>query len=548
MGNKQCKLVLRLDDKTFTAGGLVTGRVYLAVTQEVQADGLFLLLQGEECCQIAHDEHDYSHSSSRNHSSTHREIDRASSSLVHMNVALTNFSCSKVVPGQYEYPFEWQLPSNLPSTMYASKGDSHCEIRYRMTAYLHQNGSFGNPKHSATQAICLLARPKAPSHSTGIVMDPEVIRIKSCCFDTGQVTMGWDVDKTVASPDSFLKIGISGRNESSVEIDCLRARLIETITWAANGRREEKTTTLTESQVPTTNLPQWHSSKHLHHSSPYEVVDMGSYRQSIVETQLLLPKEARDSYNGSVIQVRHSLVITAKTPPCHTTVESGSLIRVQRQSAEEMVHATSLPAYDSMAEPTFVEADILPPDWRPQEAHLIKLPASSAVLVDTEYIPPNVSAPDESLLVEHTNGLTTSSVSAPDESLLSDIQARTTASLSELLDSLARTDDPVDLVSHELNNPMMVATIQNLTPREFVQALQAANRDVPSLARLLAGAMDDSFQCRHVLACVWTLPPHIRMDVLTATAPLASDLDTQREIVERELDDQEIIYFRAALK
>ena len=60
--------------------------------------------------------------------------------------------------------------------------------------------------------------------------------------------------------------------------------------------------------------------------------------------------------------------------------------------------------------------------------------------------------------------------------------------------------------------------------------------------------MDDAFQCRHVLACVWTLPPHIRMDVLTEIAPLASDLDTQREMVERELDDKELLYFRAALK
>ena len=488
MGNKQCKLVLRLDDKTFTAGGLVTGRVYLSVTQEVQADSLFLLLQGEECCQIAHDEQDYSRSSSRDYSSTHREIDRASSSLVHMNVALTNFPSSKLVPGQYEYPFEWQLPSNLPSTMYVSKGDSHCEIRYRMTAHLHQSGSFENPKHSATQTLCILAQPKAPPHSTGLVMDPEVIRIKSCCFDNGQVTMGWDVDKTVASPDSVLKIGISGRNESSVEIDCLRARLIETITWTANGRREEEKTILTESQVPTTNLPQWHSTKRLHHVSPYEHVDMGSYRQSVVETQLLLPNEARDTYNGSVIQVRHSLVITAKTPPCNTTVESGSLIRVQRQSAEVMAHATSVPAYDSVAEPTFVEADILPQDWRPQEAHVIKLPVSSAVLVDTEYIPPNVSAPDESLLAEHTNSVSSlSSVSAPDESLLSDPQTRMTASLSELLDALACTDDPVGLVSHELNNPMMVSTIQNLSPGEYVQVLQAANRDYSKSCSIVGG-------------------------------------------------------------
>jgi len=534
MGNKQVKLGLRLDDKTFQAGSLVTGRVYLNVTQEVQADGLHLLLVGEEYSQICHDEHDHHHSSSghRDYTTTHREIDRASASLVHMDVALTNFSSGKIAKGQYEYPFEWELPSNLPGSMYCAKADSHCEIRYRMTSYLHRAGSFREPDHSTTQAVCVVAQANPLHGPTGIVMDPEVVRIKSCCFDSGQVTLGWDVDKTVASPDSVMTIGINGANESNVEIECLRARLIETTTWSAHGRTEEETKTLTEAKISTANLPQWKSNHRHGHAHSYQHVGMDGTRESVVETPLLLPNEARDTYSGSIIQVRHSLVVTAVTPPCHTTVESGALIRVQRQSREPIAEATTIATapYDFMLEPAFAEADILPEDWRPQEAHVVTLPLSSAVLLDTQYVPPTVSAPDESLVREHESPNTV------------------TASLSDLLDSLACSDDPVSAVSHHLNNPMMAVTVQNLTPREFVQVLQAGNRDVPKLARLLAGAMDENFQCRHVLACVWSLPPKVRMEVLKEVAPLASDLETQRGMVERELDDQELLYFRAALK
>lgn len=541
MGNKQVKLGLRLDDKKFIAGSLVTGRVYLSVKQEVHALGLYLLLQGEECSQIAHDEQDHSHSSGRDYSITHREIDRASSSLVHMNVALSSFPSAKLMPGQYEYPFQWELPSNLPGTMYCAKGDSHCEIRYRMTAYLRRSESFGEPEHTATQAVCIIAQPKPLQHSTGLVVDPEVVRIKNCCFDSGQVTLGWDVDKTVVSPDSILKIGIYGRNESSVQVDCLRARLVETITWQAHGRRKEEKSVLTEAIVSTISLPYWHSTTQFHHAHPYQHVDMGSYRQSVVETQISLPREARDTYSGTIVQVRHSLVISAKTPPCHTTVESGILVRIQRQSTEVTSQATTAVQAHG---PTFVQADILPEDWSPQEAQVVTLPVSSAVLLDKEYTPPILSAPDQ------TNGMT-SSATAPDESLLTGYGPQTTnmtSCLSNLLGSLAYNNDPVSFVSHGLIDPMMATTIQNLSPRQYVQVLQTANRDLPKLARLLAGAMGDSFQCRHVLACVWTLSPQIRMDVLKEVAPLASDLDTQRDMVERELDEQELLHFRAALK
>lgn len=533
MGNKQVKLGLRLDDKTFTAGSLVSGRVYLSITREQRANGLFLLLQGEEYTQIAHDEHDSHHSTTghRDFSTTHREIDHATSSLVNMDVALTTFPSSKITPGQYEFPFEWELPSNLPGSMYCSKGDSHCEIRYHMTAYLRQDNNVmfrSEPQHSATQAVCIVARPTSVGRNTGIVIDLEVVRIKSCCFDSGQVSMGWDVDKTVASPDSVMKIGICGANESKVEIECLRVRLMETVSWSAHGRTEEQKSVLTESQVSTANLPQWHSN--MHHGHAYQHVAVGG-QSSVVETQLLLPTEARDTYSGGILQVRHSLVVTAVTPPCHTTVESGALIRVQRQSSEGEALSEADPvmsSYDTMA-PTLVEADILPEDWRPQEAQVVTLPASSAVLLDTNYVPPVASAPDESLLTRDS------------------LPSQTTTTLSDLLESLACSSDPVSTVSRELNNPAMAATIQNLTPRQYVQVLQAANRNVPAVARLVAGAMDEQFQCRHVLACVWSLSPQVRMEVLREVAPLASDLDSQKSMVERELDEQELIHFRAAL-
>lgn len=532
MGNKQVKLALRLDEKAHVAGNVVTGKVYLNAGQDYQADALHLLLIGEEYSVVAEDESlDYHSSHCRNYSDQHREIERSSSVLVHMDVPLTHFPSSKVCPGQYEFPFEWELPSNLPSSMYCAKNDSHCEIGYRLTAYLHQKQALGDPEHSSTESLCISARSTQPQANTGVVVDPEIFRIKACCWNQGEVTLGWNVDKTVVSPDSLMKIGITGANDSQVEVECLRACLVETISWSAHGKAKETKRTVAEAKVSASNLPLWHPVSHRYNS--YSSVPADHLEQSRVLTQLLLPHDARDTYSGGLIQVRHSLTITAETQPCITAPESSILVRVQRKSSGAVAHAvenappvTAPPTTPIDGEPAFVEADLLPDDWRPQEAHVVTLPANSAVLLDSDYVPPPVSAPDETLLDE----------------------SRVIASvLSKLKASVSESDDPVVTVSRHLNDPMMVTTIQNLTPREFVEVLQSARRDLPSLARLVAGTMDPHFECRHMLACLWCLPNPVRLDVIKEVAPLASDLETQRSIVERELDSNELRHFRAAL-
>ena len=55
---------------------------------------------------------------------------------------LTQFP-SKVVPvGQYEYPFELELPNNLPSQLYCADGKSRCSVEYQMSVCLRREGIF----------------------------------------------------------------------------------------------------------------------------------------------------------------------------------------------------------------------------------------------------------------------------------------------------------------------------------------------------------------------------------------------------------------------
>ena len=66
----------------------------------------------------------------------------ASADICSFEANLTQFP-SKVVPvGQYEYPFELELPNNLPSQLYCADGKSRCSVEYQMSVCLRREGIF----------------------------------------------------------------------------------------------------------------------------------------------------------------------------------------------------------------------------------------------------------------------------------------------------------------------------------------------------------------------------------------------------------------------
>ena len=287
----------------------------------------------------------------------------------------------------------------------------------------------------------------------------------------------------------------------------------------------------------------------------------GDVYQNRCSTQVEVSQDARDSYLGNAIGVRHSLTVTAVTPGgcCVTSPESSVLIKVQRRMPIGAV-PTVATAFPQPSAPMFEEeliiplsemeivstyqdapmaiAEILPEDWAPQESPVVTIPASSV------YVQATASA-------ERTTGSSSLGAipSAPPASLLREAH-EIARKLEELQSTLAASKAPTATLEQMLQNPVMVSTIQNLSPHEFVQTLKACSRqdsDYALNARMLASSMVPQFYCRHMLACLWSLSPAVRFRVLREVAPLASDISVQRESLERELDPTEIAELRAAL-
>ena len=586
MGNKPVKIGLKLDQTKFEAGSVLTGRVYLSITGgERRAQGVHLLLMGQEISSVVHEEnHGASSGSSRNHhDSSYTKVERSTTSLVHLDVPLTTFESGVVEPGQYEYPFEWELPMDLPGTMRCQKGDSHCEVSYQLTSYLYSGrsnslwGGSTSPDASCSVNLCVTAKPNHVENKS-IIMEPEEFPIRHCCANKGHIMLGWDTDSAVASPASSVRVVIIGSNASMVEVKHLRVRWMETVSWNARGQSESMERILDESIIPIVTRPEWQALQRLPHrrlfsshhdatyASLYPSVFTGGNQHGEQSPQiqpqrlassLNIPPDARDTYQGRLINVRHSLIVKAVTPGhcCITSPESCALVEVQRQptacsstatasvtATEEVTHVDDTWMRSStgtaIVEPSapieddvFVQANVLPADWSAQTADVITLtvPVDTSPPTRANVIP---TAPHQESLLE--NG---------------DFD-----SMEQLQQSLASSLDPAHLVQEDwIGNSTVVPLLQNATPHQYISLLQCLQHTphmsaMPEVARAIALVMDTNFSCNHVLACLWALPPYLRFDVLKEVAPLAADLEKNQSQIEQQLDDTELLHFRAALR
>eukprot|EP00543_Licmophora_paradoxa_P018186 CAMPEP_0202460064 /NCGR_PEP_ID=MMETSP1360-20130828/41262_1 /ASSEMBLY_ACC=CAM_ASM_000848 /TAXON_ID=515479 /ORGANISM="Licmophora paradoxa, Strain CCMP2313" /LENGTH=577 /DNA_ID=CAMNT_0049081535 /DNA_START=137 /DNA_END=1870 /DNA_ORIENTATION=+ len=577
MGNTPVKIGVRLDQSTsrgVEAGSALSGKIYLSISgQPQQATGVHLVLHGEEISTIAKKDH---HNNNNNHNNTF-DVDRASAEVIHTDVAIAAFSGGIIPPGQYEYPFRWPLPLHLPSSMYCNQGESSCQVRYHLTAYLANSASFSvlPDHHSSTVDVSIIAASKHQKEPFN--MDLDEFPIRACCANKGVICLGWDADTTVLSPSSDINIGFIGKNSSIVDVLRLRAKLVENIIWKANGRHHQLSRVLAESKLHSARLNQlWQpiskdqlhrQRRNRHHWThhDYDTIERQTSNQHRMTTRMTVPFDARDTHKGKLVTVRHSLAITAITSGgcCVTSPESSVLVRVQRRalsSPEPVVAeaATAVAAAVAAEVPMMATAEILPDNWSPQEADVIVIPAmniisaGAAATTVARATPIHASASivdymEASCEDNDNNNTMKMTPSIPQEKLLKESHQMAT-SLNELQMTLQASDRPLTALERQLSNPQIVAMIQNMSPHEFLQTLQAIRQQQPQVARQLAAVMIPNFYCRHVLACLWGLPQNVRFEVLKEIAPLASDLDTQLSSVERELDRQELQHFRAALK
>jgi hypothetical protein len=624
---------LKLDQAGYQAGDVLKGRVYLALRQGDPVlrnlRAIHVLLQGAENVEIERHIRDGSGSSSKTKNVV---VDRSTRVFVRTDLFLAHLPSAKSGAakvgdsgaGQYEYPFQYRLPDNLPGTMHCSHKDcrSFAEVRYTLTAYLAMEMADQDDQPAVQASTAVYVKGRRPNEVfVDIPIQPlraetEAFPVKTCCFwNKGVVHLGWQIPSPTPYPGETIPVRVWGNNQSSVDVQYLWVRCVETVHWKAAdetvvahrntnghiaGRPSQKSVrrVLAEQKIGVTRAqglwqPVYETGRH-RDSTLLQADD-----QTLLTAHLRLPKESRLSYAGRLVRVHHTLIVTAVTKGgCATSSpESACQIRIlpavdhQHQGPDAgdatisasmplAAHATSplnptaptanlVYGSDNTTYDDILQAQVLPDDWKPSTADEIILPEASAVFVDDGVSPASIPlaagtnrAPSTATPINDTSGslhVNVAAATAPEQHLLDDPEdvfsnftetARrpfpTNAAVAELRRVVTVCPQNLPAI---LEDPSWATAVQNLSPRDLCTVLQSAVDPVaPRVARSLGTCMGSSLTCRHLLACLWSLPEGQRMDVVRELAPLASDLPEHQRLVEQELDRTELLNFRAALK
>jgi hypothetical protein len=576
MGNKPFRVALKVEKLQYESEEVIKGRVYLSVDKKAQldgVDGIHLRFEGWE--QIAvHDSGNHHHNASQN--SRERRVESSTNTLIRVDYPIIKRDQLKV--GQYEYAFQWRLPADLPSSMHCKKKDSSvsfAEIRYTLTAYLAGPSKTKNGLPKSDISLNIMAKP--PRRTTRqIIADVEEYPVNSCMFwSKGKVRLGWHAESDVVCPGGHLDVEVLGDNKSSREISYVSVKCIETVKWKSPESSHSKavTRTLCEKRLSVEDRICWMPSLGLAARGEHSNYD--PLHDEAMRTQITIPHDARDSYTGRLVTVRHMLVVCVETRGCATnSPESAFEVKIMRRLPRAETTPTvppsttpslPMPRTTTTAATTATlnhipEAQVVFSEWGPVVEDPVEVPLAQAVLLDEELdlahqqqarSPIVPSAPDESLDVLTGSSTTTTIANSPSNFALPD--------LNQLL-TLVR-DAPSNLPVVLEDDIMWVRVVQKLSPRDFGRVVaQAGPQASSTVAHVLAMSMHPRFQCRHVLACLWTLPDdneasvsvasnmdEQRREILQQTAPLISDLDTNQTNLEQELTPEEVAVFRRAI-
>jgi hypothetical protein len=157
------------------------------------------------------------------------------------------------MPGTYTYPFEYQLPPDLPGVFEIedySGGlvrDLTCRISYKLKATLDVNGFFAkdlkaNYHLTVHEQLTQTIQPGHDSTSQSVNF--------LCCFNKGTCHLDVTMDKNVYLAGETAQVYCKINNGSQVDITNMRCKLVQAITFKAHGHNETFTRELCRQTFP----------------------------------------------------------------------------------------------------------------------------------------------------------------------------------------------------------------------------------------------------------------------------------------------------------
>uniref|UniRef100_A0A3B3SGR5 Uncharacterized protein n=1 Tax=Paramormyrops kingsleyae TaxID=1676925 RepID=A0A3B3SGR5_9TELE len=192
------------EEKTFSSGDMLSGRVLLVLSKETKIEGLRVKMKGK--AEVQWSERHLGEKRTRHYSSKEKYF-----KLEQLVTGQEKGNEVVLAAGSHVYPFTFQIPQgNMPSSF---KGD-HGKVKYKLEAKLSR--SWRLPSNAAS-AFTFVSRPEmgvaqlmSPQHGTATK--------KMNLFTSGNAAINVNIERTAYWPGERLKVTVDIQNSSSRDL------------------------------------------------------------------------------------------------------------------------------------------------------------------------------------------------------------------------------------------------------------------------------------------------------------------------------------------
>jgi len=220
---------------------------------------------------------------------------------------IARFMNSMLPPGTYEFPFEFQLHSALPSSVFVEPGvrfneantfeESHASIMYGVEVQLTRPG-FLQPTlgyKTAFDLISQVPRPITPAYT----IDKQAVNC-CCCIGKGSITLSAALQFNAFRANEMINVRIQMNNESETTVSGIVVEVLETVHIAAMGKHATRFRVIAEVKLPESILPKGGFGEAFGTEPQFVSIRLPPFNHCTLKSQLLT--------------ITHSVRVRADTP------------------------------------------------------------------------------------------------------------------------------------------------------------------------------------------------------------------------------------------
>lgn len=531
----------------YIAGTSVNGTVYVTAPEGAQAENIRLRVYftgKEDVCVQYHETNYYTDSQGHTQSRQVTRYAYAKRDICRMFIDVTGSATSKLnnfEKGNYAFPFSFQLPATLPTSMNHSGDGGRCSIVYKVKAEIE-----GRWKTKSNEIQIVIVATPPDSAPVPNLVTPTTERIKTCCcFDRGSITFGASLDDTRIGNGEEIKIDMGCKNESASEITFVKAEILEYVTWSAGAHRNRTARVIAGKEFQKTDLMAKKEKNEMQiiraqekngvrsrggndelYREIYEMLNDGKNA-----TILSVPWSIHHDYAGLCIQVSHMVTLTIKTPCCSGNPSRSVLLNVVSPKIVEqallkyssgLAHSASPLEAASGVAPS---APLLPPGW--DAGTTFTAPVSNSASSNT-ILGGHAMNSDQEI---HLDSFTPDIVSGPTGISLERLVYEMNCAINAKYAILDKISDKAWYSFFSLLTPMDYSTIIKTVTSEF---------DQPDVSLIVAEKIQN-FSSNHIVAMLRVVSEPLRITSLQKTLPLCKDVVANKGKILAELTDWERI-------